>query len=140
VTYRRGLQREASVSKRSDASAPDVPAAEAPAESRERIYETSELDILPAPAGEPLVDLRAYDDVALDGSIELVLSIDPAGHVVEARLAQATGLPQGVIDVLQQSFSTFPYAPGQIAGRPVHSRVTLSIALREGRALTGANP
>jgi hypothetical protein len=107
--------------------------------SGSRIYAVDELDVLPSPAGEPLVDLREFDDAVLDGSVELVLLIDPTGRVIDEELSGGTGLPIGVVDVLQRSFKGFPYVPGQVRGTAVHSRVRLQIALRDGRTSVQMN-
>jgi hypothetical protein len=109
----------------------------APATNGSRWLEAIQPPYLP---GEPLIDLRDQGGAALDGQVELHLSIDETGHVVDHRVASNEGLPDEVVQTLQRAFSSYVYVPARRSGVAVASEVTMMIRVREGRAAsTDAN-
>lgn len=90
-------------------------------------------------AGEPLINLTD-DDVMVDGSMRLRLTIDEAGEVVDSRVTAREGLTDNAVATFVRLFSGYDYVPARRAGRPIRSEATMLVRIRDGQGATGLVP
>ncbi len=90
-------------------------------------------------AGEPLINLPD-DDVMVDGSMRLRLTIDEAGDVVDSQVTAREGLTDNAVTTFVRLFSGYDYVPARRAGRPIRSEATMLVRIRDGQGATGLVP
>lgn len=90
-------------------------------------------------AGEPVINL-ADDDLMVDGSMRLRLTIDEAGDVVDSQVTAREGLTDNAVTTFVRLFSGYDYVPARRAGRPIRSEATMLVRVRDGQGATGLVP
>lgn len=86
----------------------------------------SALSAGPRPLDPVVIAYPSFDGEASRYAAEFDVFIDDRGSVVRVD-GRDSGLPRILLDAVRQAFHTARFAPGELDGRPVHSRIRIEV-------------